>query len=148
MSHRNLFPPSLRFRAGYALPPSKTCQPHPTIANVNLNPTGLTHHLVHFWGCWPVPSAFVVLVAEVVESCFVPAWKPYSNLSLCWWGIEGLKAQKLRRLSKWIDERSAPRDLCQHLSQIEYADTWTLGQPDYILEFEEDYMLSPVVLDV
>lgn len=44
------FPQAFDSGRATPLPPSKTCQPHPTNANVNLNPTGLTHHLVHFWG--------------------------------------------------------------------------------------------------
>ena len=87
-------------------------------------------------------------IAEVVESGFMPPWKPDSNYSPELLEDRSLTSLEVSTILDWVNEGIESGDLSNVPPLPVYPETWTLGEPDLVLEFDETYTLPAEGLDV
>jgi hypothetical protein len=72
----------------------------------------------------------------------MPPWKPVSGCGE-FEGARRLSEEEIQTISQWVDAGSPegnPADLPEPLS---FPNNWTLGQPDVVLQPDEDYTVRP-----
>ncbi|MEM9157800.1 MAG: tetratricopeptide repeat protein [Verrucomicrobiota bacterium] len=86
-------------------------------------------------------------IAEVIESGFMPPWKPDSGYGPHFKGDRSLSSQQIATLLAWLGNGS-PEGNTPPPSPPEFSSAWTLGEPDLIVSPSEAYLLPPEGNDV
>jgi len=87
-------------------------------------------------------------IAEVVESRFMPPWKPDPSFGPKLQGEKRLTEEEVDIFIKWYDTGQLPGTGDLSIEAPEDSDIWKLGEPDLIVEIPEAYILTPEGKDV
>ncbi len=87
-------------------------------------------------------------IVEVAESRYMPPWKPDPGYGPSLVGERRLTDEQLQALRSWLDAGSPPGDLSRLSPAPRYPSQWTRGEPDLIIELEEDYILPAEGVDI
>ena len=86
------------------------------------------------------------LVLEVIESGYMPPWKPvtgYGNLA----GARELSSDERETIRRWVESGSQEGDPELYPQPPRFPDGWRLGQPDVVLELPEPLEVSAAGYD-
>lgn len=87
-------------------------------------------------------------IAEVVETRFMPPWKPSPHYGPKLIGEKRLSDEEIDLITTWRESGQLPGTGSQTIPAPPDSDTWKLGSPDLILELPGDYVLPPEGMDI
>lgn len=87
-------------------------------------------------------------ISEVVQSGYMPPWKPERGRGPALQGARGLSAQEIAIFRSWSAEGAPPGDLTRSPAAPPAQQGWKLGTPDLIVELSEDFVLPADGKDV
>jgi len=80
-------------------------------------------------------------IAEVVETGYMPPWKPAKGHGPKLIGERGLSQKQIETIISWADGNRLSGNLDTAPSPPEFESNWTLGEPDLVLSLPEDFIL-------
>lgn len=86
-------------------------------------------------------------IAEVVDSGYMPPWKPASGHGPALIGDRSLSAEDKATLLAWCQGERLAGDPALAPPQPEYQNSWQLGEPDLVLEFPGEYTVPAEGVD-
>jgi Tfp pilus assembly protein PilF len=87
-------------------------------------------------------------IVEVVESRYMPPWKPRSGYGPALLGEKVLTEKQIDLLVGWHESGRVRGDSTEMVSANSNSNAWSLGQPDLILEVPGDYQLPAEGQDI
>ena len=87
-------------------------------------------------------------ITGVTESRFMPPWKPHPDYGPALIGERGLSDEEINLIKMWQETGMKAGDLSKVPPAPDQTSTWTLGEPDMIVQLPESYLLPAEGIDV
>ncbi len=87
-------------------------------------------------------------IVEVTQNRFMPPWKPDPGYGPALIGERILSNEDMQALKKWYESGVQPGDPTRVPQAGPTGNQWLLGEPDLVIELEEDYILPGEGKDV
>ena len=81
-------------------------------------------------------------IAYYTQARLMPPWKPAPGIG-DFKNSRRMTDEELELIAKWVEAGAPAGDLSKAPKPIKFPEGWILGEPDYIVEMEREYLVGP-----